>query len=340
MYPQHTETIDMQHNTSVEAAPGGIAHPTPGTREARGKTARKQMPRSSHGKWAPGSTRRDPVELLEEQEWDRMQELIPTRHGRMLASAFAFYRGAAVIQAADLASGPSTGLLVQCCGDAHLSNFGGYHAPDRALVFGLNDFDETNHGPFEWDVKRLATSFELAGRATGIDPKKRRAIVRRTVRAYRDAMAEFATMRNIDIWYSRIDVPGIMERWRSRVTKKEFRRFEKNIAKAERKDSLKAFAKLTERVGDEYRIVHDPPLLVPIRELYAEVDPETTLEWLHERFRVYVDSLQHDRRRLVDGYRLVDAARKVVGVGSVGTRSWVLLLTGRDDDDPLFLQVK
>jgi uncharacterized protein (DUF2252 family) len=330
----------MQHNTSVEAAPGGIAHPTPGTREARGKTARKQMPRSSHGKWAPGSTRRDPVELLEEQEWDRMQELIPTRHGRMLASAFAFYRGAAVIQAADLASGPSTGLLVQCCGDAHLSNFGGYHAPDRALVFGLNDFDETNHGPFEWDVKRLATSFELAGRATGIDPKKRRAIVRRTVRAYRDAMAEFATMRNIDIWYSRIDVPGIMERWRSRVTKKEFRRFEKNIAKAERKDSLKAFAKLTERVGDEYRIVHDPPLLVPIRELYAEVDPETTLEWLHERFRVYVDSLQHDRRRLVDGYRLVDAARKVVGVGSVGTRSWVLLLTGRDDDDPLFLQVK
>lgn len=334
------DSLASSVRASVGAAPGGVRHPTPSTRKAIGKAVRKQVPRSVHGKWTPGSARSDPVELLEEQERDRVPELIPTRHQRMLTSAFAFYRGAAVIQAADLASGPSTGLAVQCCGDAHLSNFGGYSAPDRALVFDINDFDETNPGPFEWDVKRLATSFELAGHAVGIDPETRRAIVRRTVRAYRDAMAEFATMRNIDIWYSRIDVSGVIERWRSRVTKKEFKRFKKNVAKAERKNSLKAFAKLTERVGDEYRIVHHPPLLVPIRELHDEFDPETVLEWLHQRFSVYLDSLQDDRRRLVDGYRLVDAARKVVSVGSVGTRSWVLLLTGRDGDDPLFLQVK
>jgi len=258
----------------------------------------------------------------------------------MLASPFAFYRGAAVVQAADLASGPSTGLLVQCCGDAHLANFGGYSAPNRALVFDVNDFDETNPGPFEWDVKRLAASFELAGRATHVDPDKRRAIVRRTVRAYREAMAQFAGMRNIDIWYSRLDVPGVIARWRKRVSKDEYRQFEHNVAKAERKNSLRAFAKLTERVGDDHRIVSDPPLLVPIRDLDAEVDPDGALEWLHHQFRIYRNSLQHDRRRLVDDYRVVDAARKVVGVGSVGTRCWVLLLMGRDDRDPLFLQVK
>jgi uncharacterized protein (DUF2252 family) len=256
----------------------------------------------------------------------------------MLESPFTFYRGAAVVMAADLATVPSSGLRVQACGDAHLANFGGFAAPDRTLVFDMNDFDETVPGPFEWDVKRLAASFEIAARSREFSSKTARAVVRRVASSYREAMAQFAAMTNLEVWYSRLDAQAVLDRWRSHVSPDDVKRFERTAAKAERKDSLKALSRLTQRVGGAYRIVSDPPTLVPVTDLAG--DPEPFLAWLHKRYRVYRRSLQHDRRHLLDGYRLVDFARKVVGVGSVGTRCWVALLLGKDEADPLFLQVK
>lgn len=334
------ERTEMDDGTFTASPLARRTRQTASERAAIGKSVRHRVPRSSHGAWEQPPDRPDPVDLLQEQERSRVQELIPLRHERMLASSFTFYRGAAVIQAADLATSPSTTLLVQACGDAHLANFGGFRSPDRALVFDLNDFDETSPGPFEWDVKRLAVSFELAGRSSDLDPGDRRRVVRRMVRAYREAMGEFAGMRNIDIWYTRLDVLGVLDRWKKKMTSDRVKQFDRNIVKAQGKNSLKAFSKLTERVGDEHRIVSDPPIVVPIRELDSEIDPDRLFEWLHERFIMYRSSLQQDRRHLLDGYRVVDAARKVVGVGSVGTRSWILLLMGRDEHDPLFLQVK
>ena len=326
--------------TRTADRPKAVVHLDPAQRAALGRAARAAVPRSAHAEWAAGTKRADPVALLRAQEATRVPELVPLRHERMLESPFTFYRGAAVIMAADLGTVPSSGLRVQACGDAHLANFGGFAAPDRSMVFDMNDFDETVPGPFEWDVKRLAASFEIAARTREFSSKTARAVVRRVARSYREAMAQFATMTNLDVWYSRLDAQGVLDRWRSHVSPDDVKRFERTAAKAQRKDSLKALSRLTQRVDGAYRIVSDPPTLVPVTDLAGDTDPESFLAWLHERYRVYRRSLQHDRRHLLEGYRLVDFARKVVGVGSVGTRCWIALLLGKDDADPLFLQVK
>jgi uncharacterized protein (DUF2252 family) len=314
-----------------------VAHFTVGERAARGKAARAEVPRSVHASWEASPARADPVELLEEQSKTRVEELVPIRYGRMLVSPFTFFRGAASIMAADLAGMPRTCLRVQLCGDAHLSNFGVYAAPDRRLVFDTNDFDETLPGPFEWDVKRLVASFAVAGRNRGFDRRKRRAINLAVSMSYREAMAAFASMRTLDLWYSRIDSEDIYARMSSEVSAKAVARAERSEAKARTKDSLAAFKKLTRTVDGEPRIVSDPPLIVPISELFTG---EQALESTRLVVREYRRTLQGDRRHLLERFRLVDAARKVVGVGSVGTRAYILLFLGRDDDDPLFLQMK
>jgi uncharacterized protein (DUF2252 family) len=317
-----------------------LAHLDVGERAAIGRAARARVPRSAHGEWSPGPTRADPGELLGDQEGSRLADLVPLRRERMLSSPFAFYRGAAAIMAADLATGPDSGLRVQACGDAHLENFGGFASPDRAMVFDVNDFDETNPGPFEWDVKRLAASFEIAARARDLTPKTARSLVLSTVRTYREAMGRFAEMSNLGVWYSRLDATTLVERFQEEMTPSEVKRFQSAVTKAQGKDSLKALGKLATFVDGEYRIRSDPPVLVPIRELYPTLEADQVLSLLQESFRAYRASLQPDRRHLLEAYRVVDFARKVVGVGSVGSRSWVALLIGKDDKDPLFLQVK
>jgi uncharacterized protein (DUF2252 family) len=258
----------------------------------------------------------------------------------MLVSPFAFYRGGALIMASDLAGTPRSGIQVQLCGDAHLSNFGGFGAPDRDLVFDINDFDETLPGPWEWDVKRLAASFAIAGRERGLSPSERRAALLMTVKQYREGMRAFATMGNLDVWYARLDAKGIIERLRRENAHKELRTFERNVDKAKMKDSARAFAKLAVTVDGEPRIRSDPPLIVPIAELISEDDVAQVVAWLRGILRSYRRSLSGDRRHLLESFRYGDLARKVVGVGSVGTRAWIVLLLGRDTDDPLFLQFK
>jgi uncharacterized protein (DUF2252 family) len=277
--------------------------------------------------------------VLERQAATRLPELVPIRYGRMLSSPFAFYRGSAAIMAADLAAGPDSGLRVQLCGDAHLSNFGAFAAPDRQLVFDLNDFDETLPGPWEWDVKRLVASFAIAARENGIGHKQRRSIVGTVAREYRGRMRQLAAARNLDVWYVRLDVHEVAEELERVASRRLMRRFERNVAKARAKDSLRALDRLTHTVDGEPRIISDPPLIVPVEALQDE-RPETVEREVRGLLRTYRESLEHDRRQLVDGYRFVHMARKVVGVGSVGTRAWIVLLVGRDDDDPLFLQFK
>jgi uncharacterized protein (DUF2252 family) len=306
-------------------------------RAALGKAARAQVPRSVHGEWVPPSGRRDPVELLEEQAVSRVPELVPIRYGRMLVSPFAFYRGAAYLMAVDLARSPRTGLRVQLCGDAHLSNFGGFAAPDRRLVFDINDFDETLPGPFEWDLKRLVASFAVAGRDLGFDAGQRGAVNQTVTRAYREAMRGLASMTTLDLWYSRVDAEPLIAQFRSSASAKRRKLMEKNLAKTRAKDSLRAFDKLTTIVDGEPRIISDPPLIVPIEELAGGRDIE---EFARAVTRGYRRTLQGDRRHLLERFRYVHAARKVVGVGSVGTRAWIMLMLGRDNDDPLFLQLK
>ena len=256
-----------------QARPKAIPHPTPQDRAAMGKAAREVAPRAVHGEWAPAAERADPVGLLEEQAASRVQELVPIRYGRMLVSPFTFFRGAAYPMAADLAGAPRTGLEVQLCGDAHLSNFGAFAAPDRRLVFGINDFDETLPGPFEWDVKRLVASFAVAGRDRDFDGKQRESINRAVTRAYREAMRSSPRCRNLDVWYARIDVDEIERLAAERIGHKQRKMFERNVAKARSKDSLKAFTKLTTIVDGEPRIVGDPPLIVPIEDVAAGVEP-------------------------------------------------------------------
>ncbi len=297
-------------------------------------------PRSGHGEWEPASDRRDPVELLEEQAATRVRELVPIRYGRMLVSPFTFFRGAAYPMAADLAGAPRTGLEVQLCGDAHLSNFGGFAAPDRRLVFSINDFDETLPGPFEWDVKRLVASFAVAGRDRGFDAKQRRSINRTVTRSYREAIRGFAAMSNLDLWYSRIDVDEIAALAARQGTPKQRKRFERNLAKARSKDSLRAFAKLTTIVDGEPRIASDPPLIVPIEEVVSGVEQAELEEFVRGVIRSYRRTLSADRRQLLERFRYVHSAHKVVGVGSVGARAWIVLMLGRDENDPLFLQLK
>jgi uncharacterized protein (DUF2252 family) len=302
------------------------------------------VPRTSHAVVDPPSTRPDPVTLLEEQGRTRVQELLPIRYGRMLSSPFAFYRGAAFIMASDLASTATTGLRVQACGDAHLSNFGLFASPERQLVFDINDFDETLPGPWEWDVKRLAASIEIAARGNGFADAERTAIVLAAVGTYRTAMASFAGMGNLDVWNAHYGVEEasaqLTAAQRSQVSKASSKLF----AKAKTKDHLQAFSKLTETVDGEPRFRSDPPLLVPARELATAADPGSDLEALHETIakalRSYRTTLSSERRRLLEDYRFIELARKVVGVGSVGTRAWVALFLGRDSNDPLFLQIK
>jgi uncharacterized protein (DUF2252 family) len=317
-----------------------LVHLDPEQRAAIGRAARAAVKRSSHGAWSEPPDRRDPHELLAAQEQTRVEELVPVRHERMLVSPFTFYRGAAAIMAADLGSQPDSGLRVQACGDAHLANFGGFASPERALQFDVNDFDETNPGPFEWDVKRLATSFEIAGRSLSFTDKQKRATVGAVGRSYREAMSQFAAMTNLDVWYAHLDVERVFDQYRSQATPAQVKRFEKNLAKAQSKDNMKAFAKLTELVDGEHRIKSDPPLVMSLHDLFTPDDAEDLRAWLADRLRSYRRSLQPDRRHLLESYRLVDFGRKVVGVGSVGTRCWIALMLGRDNGDPLFLQIK
>jgi uncharacterized protein (DUF2252 family) len=306
----------------------------------RGKAARLAVPRTAHAAWAPPPGRKSAVEIIAEQATSREPELIPIRHGRMLVSPFTFYRGAAAVMAADLATTPVSGIRVQLCGDGHLLNFGGFTSPERAMVFDVNDFDETLPGPWEWDVKRLAASIEVAGRDALLRPADRRAAVEATARQYRETMREFAGQTELGVWYSRLDSESLVAMVRSQVGLKEAPNLEANLAKARSKDSMKAFSKLTRTVDGQPRIVPDPPLVVPLRDLLTPERLPSMEHELHELFRVYRRSLQPDRRHLLEQYRIVDMARKVVGVGSVGTRCWVLLLMGRKDTDPLFIQVK
>jgi uncharacterized protein (DUF2252 family) len=325
---------------STSHATTPVAHLDPEQRAAIGRDARAAVRRSSHAEWVPPADRRDPFALLSAQETTRVEDLVPVRHERMMVSPFTFYRGAAVLMAADLGSQPDSGLRVQACGDAHLANFGGFASPERALQFDINDFDETSHGPFEWDVKRLVTSFEIAARSLSFTEKEKRSVVNTVVRSYRDAMAQFAPMTNLDVWYAHLDVEKVFDEYRSEATPEDIKRFEKNLAKAQSKDNLKALAKLTEQVDGQYRIKSDPPLIISLSDLFGGDGEDDLRTWLADRLRSYRKSLQPDRRHLLESYRMVDFGRKVVGVGSVGTRCWIALMLGRDDADPLFLQIK
>ena len=306
----------------------------------RGKTARRAVPRSSHAIWVAPPDRKSPVAILAEQATTREPDLVPIRHGRMLVSPFTFYRGAAAIIAADLAGTPTTGLRVQLCGDAHLLNFGGYASPERDLVFDVNDFDETLPGPWEWDIKRLAASIDVAARGRDFTEVQTRQAVEATVRQYREAMRHFAELTELEVWYAHLNEALFLERFHAELGTKKAPNLERTLEKARTKDSMKAFSKLTAVVDGQPRIVADPPLIVPIRDLVdAAARPDFEAE-IKTIFRQYRRTLQGDRRHLLEQYELVDAARKVVGVGSVGTRCWVVLLMGRDDSDPLFLQMK
>jgi uncharacterized protein (DUF2252 family) len=336
-----THVLDESAATGGSSSrPKAVPHFTPAERAARGKAARGELPRSAHAFWEPGPGRTDPVDLLEEQARTRLPELGPIRYGRMLVSPFTFFRGAAYLMAADLADGPRTGLHAQLCGDAHLSNFGIFAAPDRRLVFSINDFDETLPGPFEWDLKRLAASVAVAGRERGFDEATRRSVVVAAMREYREAIARFAEMRNIEVWYTRLDVAGILDRFRGAMSSKQMKRLKTNVARVHTKDSLRALTKLCRTVDGELRIVGDPPLVTPIEDVPPRAEQDHLDEVVRRMLSTYGRTLPRDRRTLLTSYRYVHAARKVVGVGSVGTRAWILLMVGRDKNDPLFLQFK
>jgi uncharacterized protein (DUF2252 family) len=335
------------------AAPRKVVHLSLAERRALGKELRKKVPLASHAEWERAGEHPDHIALLTEQNVRRDQDLVPVRHGRMMVSPFTFYRGAARVMAYDLASTPRSGLTVQLCGDAHLLNFGVYASPERQVLFGLNDFDETLPGPFEYDVKRLAASFVLAARSNGFAKADQRLCTLEAVRAYRFSMAEFAQTRTLDIWYAKLSEGDLLAAVRkARKDQKtaagkamaaaEAERAMKNIERAHTRDSLQAFGKLAEYVDGQYRIVSRPPVVVPSRELYEAygLDPDMIGGIIHAVFRAYRATLQYDRRTLLERFRIVDVARKVVGVGSVGTRDFIVLLQGRDQDDPLFLQVK
>jgi uncharacterized protein (DUF2252 family) len=346
-----------------------IAHPSVEERAQKGKEARTRAARSSHTKWRPANDRPDPVALLEEQNLTREPDLVPVRHGRMMVSPFTFYRGAAKIMAADLKDTPVAGLDAQLCGDAHLSNFGVFASPERRLLFDLNDFDETLPGPFEYDVKRMAASFTIAGRFNGFSTADARASTLAAVTAYREAMTEFAAMRTMDIWYAHLDDDQLMKSVRgtvaetkqaakvarnapktarkdtieqAKLAKLAAKRAEQTRKKAYTRDSLQALSKLAEIVDGTYRIVSQPPIVVPMRDLAATygMSPDEVGPAIREQFHAYRTTLQEDRRHLLERFEVVDAARKVVGVGSVGTRAFIVLLQGRDQHDPLFLQIK
>ncbi|MEU7032551.1 DUF2252 domain-containing protein [Streptomyces sp. NPDC046237] len=322
--------------TAMRAAP----HATPEERAALGKEARRRSPRSSHAEYKPSPDRPDPLAILEAQSATRVPELVPIRYGRMTESPFRFYRGAAAIMASDLSDSPRSGLTAQLCGDAHMLNFRLLASPERQLMFDINDFDETLPGPWEWDVKRLSASFVIAGRANGFDDTERSRIVSSTVRSYREAMIRFAGMRTIDVWYAKIDADRLEALATDRLHKRGQKNLARAMAKARTRDSLQAFAKVTETVDGRPMIAADPPLLVPISDMLPDAERSAIERQFRGLIERYGRTLASDRRTLLEDYRLADVARKVVGVGSVGTRCWIFLLLGRDDRDPLFLQAK
>ena len=326
------------------AAHQPVQHPDVAQRKAKGQVARVENPRVALSVWMPATDRADPVALLTSQETSRVQELVPVRHARMAVSAFTFYRGAALVMAADLASKPRSGLDVQLCGDAHLSNFGLFAAPDRSVIFDVNDFDETNPGPFEWDVKRLATSFILAARDNALSGKVGRAAAEAAAASYRQSMAAFAGMREIDIWYDRIDVDRLVAAVResaagkgktaAKVDAKAEATIQGAAAKARLRDAWSAIEKITEVVDGQRRFRDQPPLLTRL-----DIAPEASAQ-INELFREYRATLQDDRQELLKRYEIIDMGHKVVGVGSVGLLAFVLLLRGRDENDLMVLQVK
>jgi len=327
-------------------------HPTVDQRRAFGTAARSKVPPDAHHRWKPAADRPDPVALLEAQDADRVPDLVPVRHGRMMVSPFTFYRGAAMIMATDLKDTPTAGLDAQLCGDAHLSNFGLFASPERTLMFDVNDFDETLPGPFEYDVKRMAASFTIAGRNNGFATSDTRVATRMSVTAYRTAMAEFAAMRTMDVWYARVSEQDVVAAlgteagWAQAGDKKQAKAGRKGIdkitAKARTRDSMDALSKLAELVDGRYRIVSRPPVVVPLRDLGASaaLSPDEVKRTVLKQFHAYRSTLQDDRKLLLERFEVVDVARKVVGVGSVGTEAFIVLLQGRDQQDPLILQVK
>ena len=321
------------------ASVGRVVHLSAAERAERGKAARAEVPRASHADWAPAPGRPDPIELLEQQAVTRVPELLPIRYGRMLVSPFTFFRGGALIMASDLAATPRSGFQVQLCGDAHLSNFGVFGTPERNLVFSINDFDETHPGPWEWDLKRLTASLAVAGRDRDYSAAQRREIVLAAAEEYRTAMREFAGKSNLDVWYARMDIAAKIAELRGQLNKRQIARSEAALAKARTKDRLRSFSKLTEVVDGKSRIISDPPLIVPIEELMGS-DWHEVEDQFRVMFRDYRRTLTSERRLLLERYELAHVARKVVGVGSVGTRAWIALLIGRDESDPIFIQVK
>ena len=328
--------------------PRVVPHLTEAESKAKGKAARAKVPRIDHGAFEPGTDRPDPVALLASQATTRVPELVPIRYGRMLVSPFTFFRGAALIMASDLARGtPRSGLNAQVCGDAHLSNFGVFGTPERQLVFDCNDFDETLPGPWEWDVKRLAASFVVASRNRGFSKAVRTEAVIRLGQAYRESMQVLAALPNLDVWYSHVDVAQMVELLQARAAKSGSKADSRVAAtatkvatKAQTKDSMRALDKLTTVVDGRRCIISDPPLVVPAEELYPQMESDAVLATFHEVLRRYRASLSTDRRHLLEQYKFSQLARKVVGVGSVGTRCWIILLHGPRDDDVLFLQAK
>ena len=316
-----------------------VKHLTQAERRTHGKAARAQAPLDAHREFDPASDR-DPVGLLLGQAETRVPELIPIRHGRMLVSPFTFYRGAALPMAADLATTRTSGLRVQLCGDAHLSNFGAFASPERRLVFDVNDFDETLPGPFEWDVKRLAASLAVAGRDNNFSARERREVILAGVKGYRTAMRDFANMPMLGVWYAHLDIEDAVSQVESQLPKKGRKLTEKELAKARTRDSMQALAKLTTMMDGQRRITSDPPLIVPIEELFTDMQADALYAQLNELLAKYTRTLSSDRRHLVQQFELIHVARKVVGVGSVGTRAWILLLEAGDGQEPLFLQAK
>jgi uncharacterized protein (DUF2252 family) len=331
-----TQTLVTPRRTTPDARPGLTRE----QRVARGKAARAEVPRSSHAEFTAGPERADPIALLIDQGATRVPELLPIRYGRMASSAFAFFRGAALPMANDLSRTPRSGLDVQVCGDAHLANFGLFASPERHLVFDINDFDETTRGPWEWDVKRLATSIEIAGRANDYSTRVRRQAVLATVAAYRRAMRAFAGLDPLDVWYARADMDRIEALTDIALRARQRKNVARTVAKARTKDNLGALGRFASVEDGEPRLNAEPPLVVPIRDLWgATAQAQAIEEGLRQLLQAYRDTLEPERRVLLDRYRLVDIARKVVGVGSVGTRSWMLLLID-DGLHPLFLQAK
>ncbi|MCW7988723.1 hypothetical protein XF35_26625 [Streptomyces platensis subsp. clarensis] len=314
--------------------------PTAQERAEQGRALRSEVPRSRHAEFEPTASRADPVDLIERQSAVRVPELVPIRYGRMLESPFRFYRGAAAIMAADLATTPSTGLRTQLCGDAHLLNFRLLASPERHLMFDINDFDETLPGPWEWDVKRLAASFAIAGRGNGFSESVRAGIVRAACASYRDRMRQYADQRTLEVWYAHADMADIQAEEAQELGSRGRAGLSRIIAEARTHDTVQAFRKLTRKSGGQVRFAADPPLIVPLDDLLPDVERDQLEEQLRGLIQGYAGSLRSDHRRLLEQYRVVDVARKVVGVGSVGTRCWIVLLLGKDAGDPLLLQAK